>query len=194
MDRPNLFYRLSRMALYTFYKLVFRVKIIDSGNVPASGGVMLCANHTSYGDPLTIGIGLKRPVRYMAKAELFSYPVVGPVIRAWGAFPVKRGAVSKDAIRQSIRLMQEGRMVGIFPEGTRNKEAVGSAKRGAAIMGIRAGAMMVPTAIIGNYKWFRRMTIIYGRPINAAEYENGREDELTEAIMVQIRALIKQYS
>jgi len=193
MDRPNLFYRGCRAIVRVAYVAMFRIRVVGADNIPESGGVMLCSNHKSYWDPLTLGVGIKRPIRFMAKSELFKAPVVGWVIRGLGAFPVKRGRVSKDAIRQSIRTMESGKLIGIFPEGTRNKEELGMAKRGAAAMAIRAGATIVPAAIIGDYRIFRRMTVVYGQPIQAADYGSERESELTDEIMSSIHRLLKDY-
>ena len=152
---------------------------------------MLCSNHKSYWDPLTLGVGIERPIRFMAKSELFKVPVLNMLIRGLGAFPVKRGRVSKDAIRQSLKMLEEGRLIGIFPEGTRNKEELGMAKRGAAMMAIRSGAYVVPAAIIGDYRLFRKMKVVYAEPILASEYEADREEELTDAIMSSIHRLIE---
>lgn len=194
MDKPNLFYRGCRVIVRGLYKLLFRIRVIGADNIPDSGGVMLCSNHKSYWDPLTLGVGIKRPIRFMAKSDLFRIPVFNWLIRALGAFPVKRGQVSKDAIRQSIRTLESGKLIGIFPEGTRNKEKLGDAKRGAALMAIRANATIVPAAIIGNYRLFRRMTVAYGEPIRASDYGSERESELTEEIMASIDRLLREYS
>lgn len=194
MDKPNLFYRFSRMIIRGIYRVLFRIQVIGADRIPAEGGVMLCSNHKSYWDPLTLGVGIKRQIRFMAKSELFKIPVVGWVIRGWGAFPVKRGRVSKDAIRQSIRTLEQGGLIGVFPEGTRNKQDhMGMAKRGATVMALRSEAVIVPAAIIGNYRIFRKMIVAYGRPIRAADYGSEHEAELTEAIMTNIHELIARY-
>ncbi|GFR36868.1 1-acyl-sn-glycerol-3-phosphate acyltransferase [Insulibacter thermoxylanivorax] len=193
MDKPNLFYRISRMIVRFIYWILFRIEVIGAEHIPKSGGVMICSNHKSYWDPTTLGVGIERPIRFMAKSELFKVPVLNWIIRALGAFPVKRGRVSKDAVRQSIRTMQSGKLIGIFPEGTRNKDELGLAKRGAAMMAIRADAVVIPAAIIGDYRWFRKMKVVYGEPIRASEYGIEREAELTEEIMSRIRQLITEH-
>lgn len=192
MMKPNQFYRFSRLIIRLMYRVFFRIEVIGADRIPAQGGVMLCSNHKSNWDPLTLGVGSERQVQFMAKSELFKVPVVNWVIRGWGAFPVKRGQVSKDAIRQCIRLLESGGLIGIFPEGSRNKEQLGPAKRGAALMAVRSGALIVPAAIIGNYKLFRKMKVVYGRPIRATSYGPEREAELTQAIMSNIHELIAE--
>ncbi len=193
MDKPTLFYRFSRVIVRTMYRIMFRIQVIGADQIPESGGVMLCSNHKSNWDPLTLGVGIERPIRFMAKSELFRIPVVNWVIKGWGAFPVKRGRVSKDAIKQSILMLQSGKLIGIFPEGARNRGEVGAAKRGAAVMAIRTQAVIVPAAIIGNYKLGRKMKVVYGQPIRAADYGSEREAELTEAVMNSIRKLIEEH-
>jgi len=130
----------------------------------------------------------------MAKEELFRVPLLGSLIPKLGAFPVKRGGVSKEAIRTAINLLSEGKVMGIFPEGTRN-ENVGMGKRGAVSMAIRAKAQVVPVAIIGNYRPFSKMIAVYGAPIDMAPYvEQGTSESMeaaTEQIMSRIREMIK---
>ena len=193
MDRPSFFYRFSRVIVRMMYRLFFRIQIIGADRIPDTGGVMLCSNHKSNWDPLTLGVGIERPIRFMAKSELFRIPVVNWVIKGWGAFPVKRGQVSKDAIRQSIRMLQSGKLIGIFPEGSRSRGEVGTAKRGAAVMALRSDAVIVPAAIIGNYKLFRKMKVVYGKPIRATDFGPEREAELTDSIMSSIRRLIEEH-
>lgn len=110
------------------YAVLFPLKTIGRENIPEEGGVLLCGNHTSLLDPMTMGIKLKRKVNYMAKAELFNIPVLGQLVRQLGAFPVKRGGVSKESIKTALNLLRSGQVMGIFPEGTRNSDS-GIAKK-----------------------------------------------------------------
>jgi 1-acyl-sn-glycerol-3-phosphate acyltransferase len=162
-------------------------------NVPKEGGVLLCANHISLLDPMTIGIKLKRQVKYMAKAELFTVPVLGWLIKQLGAFPVKRGGVSKESIKTALNTLRSGNVMGIFPEGTRNSDS-GAAKKGAASFALRSGAAVVPAAIIGSYKPFRRMTVVYGAPIDLSSFEGAGSESLeavTDVIMGRIHEMIQ---
>lgn len=159
-------------------------------NIPSKGPVLLCSNHISNFDPATVGIKLDRKVHYMAKAELFSFKPLGLFLSSLGAYPVKRGGVSKDAIRNSIQLLKEGHVMGIFPEGTRNSKD-GAAKKGAAMIALRSGAAIIPVTLIGEYKWFRPMTVVYGKPVDMSEFaEDGSADaleRLTDKIMGEIK-------
>ncbi|GGG57474.1 lysophospholipid acyltransferase family protein [Paenibacillus radicis (ex Gao et al. 2016)] len=189
-------YRICRFLLLVIYNVIFRLEAIGKENIPAEGPVVLASNHLSNFDPPTVGIKLKRKVHYMAKQELFDVPVFGPLIRDLGAFPVKRGGVSKEAIRSAIGLLQQGEVMGIFPEGTRNSAEGAAAKKGAAMITMRSGATVVPVAIIGNYKPFRKMKIIYGKPVDLTAFINDSSPDMlervTEAIMVRIRQMIKE--
>ena len=97
-----------------------RWKVLGRENVPTTGGALLCANHVSYIDPPALGGGCPRPVRFMAKSELFKLPVLGFLIRRVGAFPVKRGTADRTALRKAVELLESGEIVGMFPEGTRS--------------------------------------------------------------------------
>jgi 1-acyl-sn-glycerol-3-phosphate acyltransferase len=186
------FYRLGQFLCDIFFSLLFRLRTVGVDNIPKTGPVMLCSNHISNWDPPLLGTRVPRKVHFMAKAELFDIPLFASLIRALGAFPVKRGGVSKEAIRTAIQLLQDGNVICIFPEGTRNNlAAVG--KKGAASIALRAGAPVVPTAIIGKYRPFRRMTIVYGKPLDLSEFASGssQQTELaTERIMNAIRELL----
>ncbi|MEK3684123.1 lysophospholipid acyltransferase family protein [Paenibacillus sp. FSL R10-2736] len=175
------------------YAILFPLKIVGRENVPKEGGVLLCANHISLLDPMTIGIKLKRQVKYMAKAELFTVPVLGWLIKQLGAFPVKRGGVSKESIKTALNTLRSGNVMGIFPEGTRNSDS-GAAKKGAASFALRSGAAVVPAAIIGSYKPFRRMTVVYGAPIDLSSFEGAGSESLeavTDVIMGRIQEMIQ---
>lgn len=186
-------YVICRGLLRLIYAVLFPLKIVGKENVPKEGGVLLCANHISLLDPMTIGIKLQRQVKYMAKAELFKVPVLGWLINKLGAFPVKRGVVSKESIKTALNTLRGGHVMGIFPEGTRNSDS-GVAKKGAASFALRSGAAVVPAAIVGSYKPFRRITVIYGAPIDLSAFEGAGSDsleEVTDVIMGRIHEMIK---
>lgn len=186
-------YLIFRFLLLVIYTLLFRLEARGLENIPAEGPVVLASNHLSNLDPPTVGVKVKRKVYFMAKEELFKVPVFGPLIRSFGAFPVKRGGVSKDAIKSAITLLKEGNVMGIFPEGSRNNQS-GAAKKGAAMIAIRSGSAVVPVAIIGKYRPFSKMVVCYGKPIDfSAIIEQSSPDmleQVTDTIMIRIRELI----
>ncbi|NIK77563.1 1-acyl-sn-glycerol-3-phosphate acyltransferase [Paenibacillus castaneae] len=185
-------YLISRFLLRVIYTCLFRLEARGVDNIPASGPVVLASNHISNFDPPTVGVKVMRKVHFMAKEELFKVPVFGPLIRSYGAFPVKRGGVSKDAIKSAISLLKEGNVMGIFPEGSRNNQT-GMAKKGAAMIAVRSGAVVVPVAIIGKYRPFSKVIVCYGEPVDLTELiEEAAPDmleQVTDAIMTRIREL-----
>ncbi|MCE5169583.1 1-acyl-sn-glycerol-3-phosphate acyltransferase [Paenibacillus profundus] len=191
-----MFYTFCRALLRFFYRILFRFEAKNKHYVPKEGGVVLCSNHISLLDPPAIGILLDRRIRFMAKAELFKVPVFGPAIDALGAFPVKRGGVSKETIRTAFQLLNDGEIMGIFPEGTRNTDGAVAAKKGAAMIALRSRATIVPVAVIGNYKLFRKTRVCYGPPIDMSDLlaEKGSDvlERATERIMEHIQRIIKE--
>lgn len=188
-------YRFARVVLWLVFRILYRFEATGISNLPKSGPVVLCSNHKSLIDPVTLGIGAPRKIHYMAKEELFRIPLFNPLIRALGAFPVKRGGVSKEAIRTAIRVLEEDKVMGIFPEGTRKGEridGVGMGKRGAITIATRSGAAIVPVAIVGDYRLFRKLIMVCGAPLDLSAYlVKGSEDweAATEVLMSSIREL-----
>ena len=113
-------YRIGRALFRFIFTVFFRMRAIGMENVPTQGAVVLCGNHTSLLDPPLLGTPLRRKVHFMAKAELFDIPVFGSIISKVGAFPVKRGGVSRESIRLAVQLLRDGNMLGVFPEGSRS--------------------------------------------------------------------------
>ncbi|WP_159882968.1 lysophospholipid acyltransferase family protein [Paenibacillus puerhi] len=189
-------YRFFRGMFRMMFALMFRVRAEGQEHIPASGGVVLCANHTSNWDPPMLGSPLERKVHYMAKAELFQLPVLKQVLPRIGAFPVKRGGVSKESIRLSLQLLKSGEIIGVFPEGTRSN-AGGMGKKGAASLAIKSGATVIPAAIIGNYSLFRPMKIVYGPPVDLSEFADAGSEGLeqaTDKIMGTIRQMLRDHA
>lgn len=191
-----MFYTMIRALLRLIYRVLFRLEASGREHVPEEGGVVLCSNHISLLDPPAIGILLKRRIRFMAKAELFNIPVFGAAIKALGAFPVKRGGVGKETIRTAFQLLQDGDIMGIFPEGTRNTDQSTAAKKGAAMIALRSGAAVVPVAIIGSYKLFRKTRVVYGPPIDMSDLleqkGSGVLEQATDRIMDHINRLKRE--
>jgi len=189
-------YRVARAFVRFIYTIFFRLEAVGTENVPTDGAVILCSNHISVLDPPTVGIRLKRQVRFMAKQELFEIPLFGQLIRKLGAFPVRRGGVSRESIRTVIHVLEQGGILGIFPEGSRN--ATGAGKRGAATFALRTQAVIIPVAIIGQYKLFRKMKVIYGQPIELddlrAQTGPNVSIQATERIMNAIHTIQDEYA
>ncbi|UHA72944.1 lysophospholipid acyltransferase family protein [Paenibacillus sp. 481] len=188
-------YTFSCKLLRVIYKLLFRFEVKGLENIPKDSGVLLCSNHISNLDPPAMGIWIDRQIRFMAKQELFDIPLLGRLIKALGAFPVKRGGVSKESIRTSFQLLKDGGVMAIFPEGTRNMDGAVEAKKGAAMIALRSGAAVVPVAICGQYKLFRKMKVVYGPPVDLSdlvELKGGEVlEQATERIMSHINEMLR---
>jgi 1-acyl-sn-glycerol-3-phosphate acyltransferase len=161
-----------RFFLKVFYFVFFRLTVIGLENIPEKGAAIIAGNHVSLLDPPTIGVACrKRPVCFMAKSELFANPLFGFVIRKLGAFPVKRGMSDRAAVKCALKILSEGRVVGMFPEGTRGRgEVLGRAGPGAFALAGRAGAPIIPAALLGTEKIslktpFPKLKVVFGRPL-----------------------------
>jgi len=179
---------------------VYRLQVTGVENIP-EGGVVLAANHTSNFDPWPLGFPLwpRRQLYFMGKAELFN-PVLGPVLRAAGAFPVRRGEHDVQAIETAIRLCKEGKVVAMFPEGTRRSKGMrkkfsARPRGGSARIALAAGVPLVPAAIQGTDRLLNlpRLKVAYGKPIPVDDFAGlpprDASDTLTERLMAEIEAL-----
>lgn len=193
-------YLFCRWVVRCILTLLYRVEAVGAGQVPAEGPLVLCGNHRSSLDPPLVACYLPRRVRFMAKAELFRVPGFSALIRALGAFPVNRGGVTMETMKTAVKVLKEGSVLVIFPEGTRQKSGkLGEGKKGAASMALRSGANVVPVAIVGSYKPFRRMKIVYGQPFDAKARvshlpPSEQSDALTAQIMSEIQSLLDRHA
>ncbi|GAC1423404.1 MAG: lysophospholipid acyltransferase family protein [Candidatus Velthaea sp.] len=188
------FYRFAYTFSKIVFKLLWRYQARGMENVPRSGPVIVAGNHVSYLDPVAMGIGLPRPITYLAKKELFAIPLLGAIVRGCGAYPLDREAGGVAAVRAALRVLKEGKCVGIFPEGTRNKDGNAEEKGGAALLAALSGAPVVPAAIIGtrDAKRLGRIRVVYGEPLTIVRQRKADGDDLekwTAEIMRRIRAL-----
>ena len=172
----------------------WRFRSVGAENVPRDGAVIVAANHVSYFDPVALGCGITRPLTYLAKKELFAIPILGTILHGLGAYPTDRSAGGVAAVRAALRVLKDGRCVGIFPEGTRNRSGDAPEKGGAALLASLSGATVVPAAIVGTRE-VRRMhpiRVIYGEPLRIARVrkaDGGDLEKWTAEIMRRIRAL-----
>ena len=196
------------MKLYKFlYKLlapllrfIFNVHPHGLENIPAEGGVLICPNHISNWDVIILAISLHRPVHFFAKAELFKVPLLGGLIKALGAYPIRRGEGDVGAVKKTITFLKEGKTVGMFPQGTRFKGVDphnSTVKHGAGMIAYRASVPVLPVAIITKghkVTLFKRIDVVFGKPIPPEElgFESGNRAEqiaASEKIFAEILKL-----
>lgn len=187
------FYSFARSVVYCVLKPIYRMEVIGKENFPENGGVLLCANHIHNFDPPIVGIIAPRPIHFMAKEELFSAPILGKLLPHLNAFPVKRGMSDREALRKGLKVLKEGHVLGLFPEGTRSKTGeLGKGLAGAGFFALRTDAEVIPCAIIGPYKAFSKLKVVYGKPIDMKQIRANKisAEEATEIIMEEIQKLI----
>lgn len=145
---------LMRPVVGLFSRAVWRIEYKGTENIPTDTGLIIAANHQSYGDPFWLGVPVKRPIRFLAWSEAFSWPVIGKAIPWLGAWPLQIEGSDPAAIRRSLNWLREGGAVVIFPEGGRGL-ADGSMirmKGGAVRMALEAGVPILPVTIRGANK------------------------------------------
>ena len=177
------------MSLYDFCHITFpwlfslwlRWEVFGRENIPADGPVVIACNHLSLLDPPVLGAAATRQVHFMAKSELFRPSWFGAIIRKLGAFPVRRGAMDRDAIKTGLKILKEKKVLAVFPEGTRSKTGeLGRAGGGAFMMAVKMKAKIVPAYIYGTdlkrHPGWPKVRVIFGKPM---EYDpamgTGRE-------------------
>lgn len=187
--------------------IIFPFKAIGRENIPDIPGqppLILCCNHISEIDPVFLEMCQKRHVFFMAKEEIFRNRLSSWFFgKQLGAFPVKRGAGDTAALDTARAIVGDGRLLGIFPEGTRSRDGqLGRAKSGAALIAAQTGASILPAAIITKnqkVKPFRRSRIVFGQPLTLEELHLDHPDHpdlrfASRLIMEKIGDMIAQYS
>ena len=167
------------------YRLLFRIEIQGLENIPKDKNFLVTPNHLSNFDPPLIAAFLPVDMGYMAKASLFKVPVVSSVIKAFGAFPVKRSGNDMGAVKLAIKVLKEGKSLTLFPEGARIRTpgVLGKGKQGAAMIAAKAGVGFLPVGIESSYKFRSKVKLTVGEYIDFSEYYNQRlNSELLQQI------------
>ena len=199
----RLVFELTRLFGYLVIPLIAKLQVEGLDNVPRTGPVILAMNHIHWTDIPLAALRVPRVTHYMAKAELFGKPVLGGYVRTLGAFPVRRGEGDREAIRTAERLLGEGEVVAIFPEGHRSDHGpLIPAHPGAGYVALRSGVPIVPVAISGTRQIFKGLhygpfrptaTIRYGKPFTLGAGGKVSKEALgpaTDEIMRRIAAML----
>lgn len=190
-----MFRKFAKIVTSIFFSVFFKVKLIGRENIPEKGPVVLCANHRSMTDMFFIACFINRWIYWMSKHELHKNKLLALILKLLGSFPIRRGKANVESFKTAYKLLEEGHIIGIFPEGTRVK-----AKKkivihdGAALIAQKKKVPVLPVAISGKVRLFGNITVIYGKPMmlkNGAESENGSEQlkENSRMIMDEIYRL-----
>ena len=199
--RPSPFYNLIGYVSWPVLYGLWRLRVKGRENIPAEGGFVLACNHISNLDPWPLSLPLwpKRFLRFMAKSELYWWPL-GSLITAGGGFPVRRGEHDLEAINTAVALVRDGYVVAMFPHGTRQRKGLvkryqPKAHTGAARIALEAGAPLVPAAIAGTDRLSRLgpLRVRYGKPIPLDDLKGEDPSlaarEATDRLMAEIERL-----
>lgn len=191
------FYDFALSVLRLFCKVFFKYEVIGIENVPLEGNVIIAANHKSNLDPIFVASSMTtREVAAIAKKELFDHEVLGFILKKLNTIPIDRENTGIATVKQILRAIKDGYVLGLFPEGTRVKgKEFGQAKAGLSLFASKGKANVVPISVISSYKLFSRVKIYIGEPIDMSQYfraklTNEDHERISEEIM---QVIIKNY-
>lgn len=188
----KLIYQLvSNLFVLPIYKFLFRGHLVGGENIPQKDAFIMVSNHGSLLDPPLLGHALGRNISFMAKAELFKIPLLGSVIKACGAYPVKRGIADKNTIKTACKKLSNDNCIGIFIDGTRQKNGrVNKPKQGAALLAFKNQKLLLPVAIVNSHRLIRfkfciplfsKIVIKVGKPLQPPQ--SSSRDNLNSVTM-----------
>lgn len=186
--QSKFFYSLSKFVFSVIFHTVYPCKFLTKNTIPDDGNAyILCANHLTALDPFIIGYGQNRTVCYMAKEELFKRNWERKLMLLYGCIPVSHDASASFALRKGYKSLREGKVLGIFPEGTRSKDGtIGEFKLGTLLLAERAAVKIIPAALYskcGKIKAFHRTYVKYGEPVDIKNLgaDSGSSEDLEKA-------------
>lgn len=180
-------YNLVKLTTKVLLKIFYRIEVDGNVDMPDDVGYMICANHIHMFDPAIIATNHKRQITFMVKKELIETPILGKILLKCGAFPVDRSKGDIGAVKTAIEVLNQNKVLSVFPEGTRHRDGkFRDIKKGAALIAIKSKATIIPMRIIGNYRLFSKMILRIGEPINSV---GCNKDELTEKLKNAIENL-----
>ena len=182
----------SKLFVFPIYKFVFKGHLIGRDKIPQKDSFIMVSNHGSLLDPPLLGHALGRNISFMAKAELFEIPFLGFIIKACGAYPVKRGIADKNTIKTACKKLSNDNSIGIFIDGTRQKNGrVNKPKQGAALLAFKNQKLLLPVAIVNSHRlirfkfcipFFSKIVIKVGKPVQPPQ--SSSRDELNSLTML----------
>jgi 1-acyl-sn-glycerol-3-phosphate acyltransferase len=186
----ELWYRFCRFLFRVYFRLYHRGRIYNAERLPDEGAFILAGNHVSFLDPPFFGLACRRAAYYLARETLFRHPLANWILRSWHCVPISRGRADIGAMRAVLRMLDEGKAVLMFPEGTRSDGQLQEPRAGIGMIVARANVPVVPMRISGTARALprgtsiprpARVTIKFGEPFVyplPANFENLRGDEL----------------
>ena len=201
--RDTWLYRFAYLWVPVLFKLLFRMKITGAEHIPRTGPVVLASNHLSNTDPFFLGVSCPRQIHFIAKAELWKPRILGWVIEAFGAFPIRRGGADREAVRTAFEYLNAGAVIGIFPEGHRQRDGrLGPLNPGFALFSLKNGVVTIPVALTGTNLvvrgrrlHFPRVTVSFGPPLHLPDPSVPRSERarlVTQRLEESLRNLLGQ--
>jgi 1-acyl-sn-glycerol-3-phosphate acyltransferase len=169
MSQNGVVWNVGQATIGTAVRTLAPLRVYGANRVPQDGGVVLVFNHFSWLDPPAFGAASPRQLYFLAKSELHDVPVIGPLIKAFGTYSVRRGQSDREAVREMRRCVHDGNALGMFAEGTRQRSGVpGDVMPGAAMVALNEQVPVVCAAIHGSQHWqpgnFHPVSVAWGRP------------------------------
>ena len=197
---PDWIYDVARVVLTPPCLLVYRLRAIGAENVPTSGPVILAPNHFSQWDHFFAGVFIRRRVRFMAKSQLFSNPIIEFIFRHGGAFPIRRGHHDEEAFRTAFTILDRGGCMLMYPEGGRSRSGgIAEPRPGVGRIALQSGVPVIPVAIHGSLGvrgWrklrFPKVTVQYGEPMTfdvVPEPTRDQQIEVASEVFTHVRAM-----
>jgi 1-acyl-sn-glycerol-3-phosphate acyltransferase len=202
------FYRFMRFFIVGYTVLVYRVRVIGREHLPKTGPYVIAPSHRSMLDIPVAGAVTTRRVRFMGKAPLFRVPVLGSIFRALGGFPVERDGSDFGPIRESLKILEEGEPLVVYPEGSRQRGSeIAELQPGAAYLAAKMGVPIVPVGIAGAEETFRtrrgrlpgfgRIVVVIGEPIlpptrAGSHVKRSSVDELSATLRERLQKLFDE--
>jgi 1-acyl-sn-glycerol-3-phosphate acyltransferase len=196
MNGTDAVWAVGRVTIGSAVRLFAPLRVYGSERVPGEGGVVLAVNHFHWLDPPVFGAASPRTVYFMAKVEAHRIAGLGQLIRAFGAFSVRRGESDREAVRMMRKVVRDGHALGLFAEGTRQLSGEpGEVKAGAAMVALQEEVPVVPAAIHGTQHWrfgrFDPVSVAWGEPMRFDSLPKNAKGyrEASTAIQGEIRRL-----
>ncbi|MDY3007164.1 1-acyl-sn-glycerol-3-phosphate acyltransferase [Anaerococcus porci] len=179
-----MFYRFFYILIKFIIIPLYRINVHGIENLPKDNKFIVCANHKSMLDPIFVAVSLNRQIHFLAKKELFKNPFLRKFLDLLGAYPVERDGKDLGVLRNSIKVLKKGQILGIFPEGTRVKEIKReNVKDGAGFIALKSNTNILPIEIISEYKILKKTNLYIKKPIEISDFKELKSKDAMSKIM-----------